>query len=113
MSGRKFGRVVSEGSNCRVPLASDEVGIPAYGGQAQRSRHRFVGLSAGGGFKSHPRHQMRYECKRIANTRLAEHERGHLSSSLFLHDGDDVGVGIERVGDGRVPGCYSSLFRSR
>ncbi len=42
--------------------------------------------------------------------RLAEHKRGHLSSSLFLHGGDDVGVGIERDGDRGVPGCYSSHF---
>ena len=39
--------------------------------------------------------------------RLGEQKRGHLSSSLFLHGGDDVGVGIERDDDRGVPGCYS------
>ncbi len=125
VSGRNFGRVVEEGSNCRVPLASDEVGIPAYGGQAQRSRHRFVGLSAGGGFKSHPRHQLPIRKRRmlrtaphherglsgsIANMRLAEHKRGHLLCRVLLKCRCGMGVGIEGVGDGGVPGCYSSPF---
>ena len=40
--------------------------------------------------------------------RLAEHRRGHLVCRFLLKCRCSVGVGIERVGDGRVPGCYST-----